>query len=73
MDLELCEGDSGGLFCRYRKNIFVNFFGTFITTDDLPTDESEHNEGYINSDDEWGFIEGDSLMLEEVIEQSEAV
>jgi hypothetical protein len=43
------------------------------TTDDLPTDESEHNEGYINSDDEWGFMEGDSLTLEEVIEQSEAI
>jgi hypothetical protein len=70
---ELADGDSDGTPCRYRKNILVNFFGTFITTDDLPTDESEHNEGCINSDDEWGFMDGDSLTLEEVIEQSEAV
>jgi hypothetical protein len=51
----------------------VNFFGTFITTDNLPIDETEYNEGFINSDDEWCFMDGGEMTLEEVVEQEEGV
>ena len=29
---ELADGDSDGTPCRYKQGIFVNFYGTFITT-----------------------------------------
>jgi hypothetical protein len=70
---ELADGDSDGTPCRYKPSILVNFFGTFITTDNLPIDEPEYNEGFINSDDEWCFMEGGELTLEEVVEQEEGV
>lgn len=63
---ELADGDSDGTPCRYRPGIFVNFYGTFITTGELPIEDQEHTEGYITSDDDWGF--GDpSIPFTEVI------
>ena len=55
---ELADGDSDGTPCRYKFVILVNFFGTFITTGRLPVDDMEYGEGYINSEDEWGFFDG---------------
>lgn len=55
---ELADGDSDGMPCRYKFGILVNFFGTFITTGRLPVDDMEYGEGYINSGDEWGFLDG---------------
>lgn len=55
---ELADGDSDGTPCRYKFGILVNFFGTFITTGRLPVDDLEYGEGYINSGDEWGFLDG---------------
>ena len=55
---ELADGDSDGTPCRYKFGILVNFFGTFITTGRLPVDDMEYGEGYINSEDEWGFLDG---------------
>ena len=55
---ELADGDSDGTPCRYKFGILVNFFGTFITTGRLPVDDMEYGEGYINSEDEWGFFDG---------------
>ena len=52
---ELADGDSDGIPCRYKTRILVNFYGTFITTGNLPIDDTKWNEGYINSEDEWGF------------------
>lgn len=56
--LELADGDSDGMPCRYKFGILVNFFGTFITTGRLPVDDMVYGEGYINSEDEWGFLDG---------------
>ena len=55
---ELADGDSDGTPCRYKFGILVNFFGTFITTGRFPVDDMEYGEGYINSEDEWGFFDG---------------
>ena len=55
---ELADGDSDGAPRRYKFGILVNFFGTFITTGRLPVDDMEYGEGYINSEDEWGFFDG---------------
>lgn len=55
---ELADGDCNGTPCRYKSWILVNFFGTFITAGKLPVDDMEHGEGYINSGDEWGFLDG---------------
>ena len=61
---ELADGDSDGTPCRYKFGILVNFFGTFITTGRLPVDDMEYGEGYINSEDEWGFFDGSYSFLE---------
>ncbi len=52
---ELADGDSDGMPCRYRPGILVNFFGTFITTGDLPVDDEKSQSGYIEPED-WTFI-----------------
>ena len=38
---ELADGDSDGTPCRYEPRILVNFYGTFITTGELPVDYDE--------------------------------
>jgi hypothetical protein len=45
---ELADGDSEGTPCRYKSGILVNFFGTFITTGELPVDDLKYTEGFIN-------------------------
>lgn len=65
---ELADGDCDGTPCRYKPGILVNFYGTFITTGELPIDCPGWNEGFINSDDEWGFMEGEDMTLKEVLE-----
>lgn len=52
---ELADSDSDGMSCRYKARIPVNFYGTFITTGELPVDDAKWNEGYINPEDEWKF------------------
>ena len=52
---ELADYDSNGIPCRYRAGILVNFYGTFITTGELPIDDTEWGEGYISPEDGWGF------------------
>lgn len=52
---ELADADCDGMPCRYRPAVLVNFFGTFITTEELPIDDKEDHTGYIDSADEWGF------------------
>ena len=47
---ELADGDSDGTPCCYKFGI--------ITTGRLPVDDLEYGEGYINSEDEWGFLDG---------------
>lgn len=64
---ELADGDSDGTPCRYKPGMLVNFFGTFITTGELPIDCKEYNEGFINSDDEWGFTGEQYIPFEAVI------
>ena len=68
---ELADGDSDGEPCRYKFGILVNFFGTFITTGRLPVDDMEYGEGYISSEDEWGFSDGSDSFSE--IEKMEGV
>ncbi|MCC8051399.1 MAG: hypothetical protein LIP10_12235 [Clostridiales bacterium] len=51
---ELADCDSDGMPCRYRPAILVNFFGTFITTGELPIDDEETQTGYIEPE-EWDF------------------
>lgn len=67
---ELADGDSDGMPCRYKFGILVNFFGTFITTGRLPVDDMVYGEGYINSEDEWGFLDG-SYSFSEIEEMEE--
>lgn len=63
---ELADGDSDGTPCRYKPGILANFYGTFITAGELPVDCPECMEGFINSDAEWGFMDGGDLALTEV-------
>lgn len=65
---ELADGDSDGTPCRYKPDILVNFYGTFITTRKLPIDCPEWNEGFINSGAEWGFMDCGGMTLKEVLE-----
>lgn len=64
---ELADGDSDGIPCRYKPGIFVNFFGTFITMEDLPVDCPEWQEGFIGSDDEWRFTGEAYISFEELV------
>ena len=66
---ELADGDSNGTPCRYRPGILVNFYGTFITAGELSVDDKKYAEGYINSDDEWGYTEGGSITFDEMMER----
>lgn len=67
---ELSEDDDGYL-CRYKPNIIVNFYGTFITTKEMPIDEPGLQEGFVNSLDDWGFMDSDEMTLDEVIKMEE--
>lgn len=55
---ELADGDSDGTPCRYKPQILANFYGTFLTTGELPIDCREWTEGFIVSDEDWGFTGG---------------
>jgi hypothetical protein len=66
---ELADGDSDGTPCRYKSGILVNFFGTFITTGELPVDDPRMTEGFINSNDEWGYTEPASITFAEMMER----
>lgn len=61
---ELADGDSDGIPCRYRPGILVNFYGTFLTMGKLPVDDEEHQEGYIDNEEECGFMDGSCSFLE---------
>jgi hypothetical protein len=64
---ELADGDGDGTPCRYKPGILVNFYGTFITAGELPVDDPEWTEGYINSDDEWDYLDGGSMTFAEMM------
>lgn len=64
---ELADGDCDGIPCRYKPGILVNFFGTFITTGKLPIDCEEWKEGFINSDNEWGFTGERYISFDEAV------
>jgi hypothetical protein len=65
---ELADGDCDGTPCRYKPGILVNFYGTFITTGKMPVDEPEWEEGFIHSDDEWGYMDCGNMSLSEVVQ-----
>lgn len=65
---ELADGDCDGEPCRYRPGILVNFYGTFITTKDLPIDDIESCTGYINGEEEWYFDDLSYMDFSEVKE-----
>jgi hypothetical protein len=67
---ELADGDCDGTPCRYRPGILVNFYGTFITAGELPVDDVKYAEGYISSDDEWGYTEDGSITFAEIVERN---
>lgn len=50
------DTDNDGFNLRYKNNIMVNFFGTFITTGDLPIDSTKHHEGFVK-DGDWKIAE----------------
>lgn len=64
---ELADGDCDGIPCRYKPGILVNFFGTFLTAGELPVDRKETMEGYISSDEDWGFTGEQYIPFGEVI------
>jgi hypothetical protein len=65
---ELADGDSDGIPCRYKPGILVNFYGTFITTGELPVDDLEWMQGYIQSEDECVYLDDRSMTFAEVME-----
>lgn len=65
---ELADGDSDGTPCRYKPDILVNFYGTFITAGELPIDCPECREGFISSDEEWGYMDCSYYSLAEIVE-----
>lgn len=64
---ELADSDCDGTPCRYKSGILVNFFGTFITIGELPIDDKERREGFIYSDDEWGFTGEQYISFDEAV------
>ncbi len=68
---ELADCDCDGEPCRYKSTILVNFFGTFITTGNLPIDYPEYNEGFIDSE-EWGFTGDMHIPFDRVIKNESA-
>jgi hypothetical protein len=66
---ELADGDSDGNPCRYKPGILVNFYGTFITTGEMPIEYTKCQEGFIESDSEWIFIGNRSLTFEEMMQR----
>lgn len=65
---ELADGDSDGTPCRYKPGLLVNFYGTFITAGELPIDCPECQEGFISSDEEWGYMDCSYYSLAEIVE-----
>lgn len=63
---ELADDDSNGIPCRYRRGILVNFYGTFLTTGELPIDDKEMQAGYIETEDEYKFTPESALSYEEM-------
>ena len=63
--------DGDGVPCRYRQGIMINFYGSFITKENLPVDDSEWLHGYIDSEEECYFGAGYSMRLEQIIEIEE--
>lgn len=50
---EVADGDSDGIPCRVAPFISVNFYGTFISKESLPTERvDEHGDIFFNKD-EW--------------------
>jgi len=75
MKLDLCtsvNNEFDGEPCRYKLAILVNFFGTFITTGDLPIDYPEYNKGFIDSEEEWGFTGDMYISFDRVIKSESA-
>lgn len=65
---ELADGDSNGTPCRYRTHILVNFYGTFLTTGELPVDFAEWTEGFIRSSKDWCFTgRGQFISFQEAV------
>lgn len=62
-ELADCDGEP----CRYRNGILVNFYGTFLTTDELPVDDKDWTEGYI-AEDEWEIVGDNSVSFDRVIQ-----
>jgi len=67
---EIALGDYYEDACRYKQSILVNFFGTFITKEQLPIDNKESGTGYFYSDD-WHFCAGDPVKLSKLIKEEE--
>lgn len=65
---ELADGDCNGIPCRYRQGILVNFFGTFITLGDLPIDDNEFKEGFIE-EDQYYFTGSSYIDFHEVLKE----
>ena len=65
---ELADGDSDGTPCRYKPQILANFYGTFLTTGELPVDCREWTEGFIGSNKDWNFTdEGRFIPFHEAV------
>lgn len=64
---ELADCDCDGEPCRYRNGILVNFYGTFLTTGNLPVDDKDWTEGYI-AEDEWEILWDKMVSFEEMLQ-----
>ena len=60
---ELADEDSDGTPCRYKSGILGNFYGTFLTTGELPFDYPEWTERIIDSDGEWDSQVREAFLL----------
>lgn len=66
---ELADADSDGEPCRYKSGILVNFFGTFITTGELPIDDKLFNCGYIEGYNDWYFGDESHLTFDVILKK----
>ena len=63
---ELADADCNGILCRYRPGILANFYGTFLTTGELPIDYPYYKEGYLESEEQYYFDSWTILEFHEI-------
>lgn len=69
---EVADADGNGEIARYRPWILVNFWGTFITENDLPVDIVSERVGYVDQDEDCIVTGTRYYSFDEICEMSSA-